>query len=432
MNHGTEQYETIIVGSGAGGATLAKELTKRGKEVLIIEKGGHYSSFGTFEDLVQYHDASDSTKGLRYSQEGVMLLRTYMSGGSTVVSCSNGIRSLEKELADLNIFLEKEFSEAESELGIAPVPEQFLSSGSRAIKNASEELGYIMELMPKFVDQTRCSNCGNCFVGCRHGAKWTALEYLEKARLNGADILNNTTVHKIITSNGSVKGVLTGSNGKTRKILADRVILSAGGLSTPLILFRSGIWNAGTGLFCDTFVNVYGVTSALNQVQEIPMALINREFYQNEGFILSTFINPISISRFAELGPQALIVPLDKLIGLMVKIRDERSGYIQPDGTITKPVTQKDQEKLQKGISMAKKILAKAGADIGSFMISKYQGAHLGGTAAIGEVVDRDLQSEIKNLYVCDGSVLPVAPGLPPILTIIALAKRLAKKLAGP
>ena len=57
-------------------------------------------------------------------------------------------------------------------------------------------------------------------------------------------------------------------------------------------------------------------------------------------------------------------------------------------------------------------------------------GSHPGGTAAIGRVVDKDLQTEIDNLFVCDGSVLPTSAGLPPILTIVALAKRLAKQLA--
>jgi len=38
------------------------------------------------------------------------------------------------------------------------------------------------------------------------------------------------------------------------------------------------------------------------------------------------------------------------------------------------------------------------------------------------------LQTEVKNLYVCDASAFPYSPGMPPILTIVALAKNLAKK----
>ena len=65
-----------------------------------------------------------------------------------------------------------------------------------------------------------------------------------------------------------------------------------------------------------------------------------------------------------------------------------------------------------------------------SILVSKPQGAHHGGTAAIGKIVDSNLATKVERLFVCDASVLPVAPGLPPILTIVALAKRLAKKLA--
>jgi len=429
MNKSVKKYDIIVVGSGAGGATVAKELALRGKDVMVVEKGEQYSSFGTMKDIISFHDASTSNTGLRYSEEGVMLLRTFMAGGSTIVSCGNGIRCLEKELTDLDISLVEEFSEAELELEIAPISEDFLSEGSRAIMSASKELGYTMELMPKFINQTLCSNCGGCFAGCQNGAKWTAFNYLEQAINAGADIIYGTSVHEIMAKNGKVRGIISENKQGVIKILADTVILSAGALSTPLILNNSGIQAAGKGLFVDIFVNVYGVTTGLNLKNELPMALVDIEFYDDDGFILSTFINSIKISRFAELGSQALATHPDKLIGLMVKIQDERSGCVHPDGTISKQATQKDQAKLRRGVKVAKEILAKAGADDKSFMISIPQGAHPGGTAAIGEIVNNNLETEIENLFVCDASIFPVSPGLPPILTIVALGKRLAKTL---
>jgi len=72
-----------------------------------------------------------------------------------------------------------------------------------------------------------------------------------------------------------VRGIITGTTRKFNKIFADKVIVAAGALSTPLILEHSGIQHAGTGLFVDTFVNVYGVTNGLNQKDELPMALID-------------------------------------------------------------------------------------------------------------------------------------------------------------
>lgn len=422
-------YDFIIVGSGTGGATLARELAILGKKVLVVEKGSHYENFGSLDDILQFHDASVSNRDLRFSEEGIMLLRTFMAGGSTIVSCGNGIRCLEKELAGLNITLEDEFLEAEREMNIAPISESFLSPGSKAIMRASEELGYHMEYMPKFINPSLCSNCGNCFTGCEKGAKWTAVDYLYEARDQGAEILFDTPVQEVITSNGKVSGIITRSNQEPFTYFADRVILCAGALATPLMLNRLGLEDSGKGLFVDTFVNVYGITRGLNQMHELPMALVDKEFYHDEGFIISTFMNPIKISRFAELGSQALTTPLENLLGMMIKIRDERTGTVHPNGIISKSVTPVDQQRLQKGMAIAKEILVKAGADEESFMISIPQGAHPGGTAAIGEFVDSNLETQIDNLFICDASVLPVSPGLPPILTLVALGKRLAKSL---
>jgi choline dehydrogenase-like flavoprotein len=425
----SSEYEYIIVGSGIGGAAMAKELAERGKSVLLIEKGKHYSQFGNIEDIVRFYEVSKLTKRLRYSEEGVMLLRTFMAGGTSVVSCGNGVRCLEKELADLGVDLEAEFTEAELEMGIAPISKSLLSHGSQAIIVASEELGYRMELMPKFINPALCTSCGHCCAGCQSGAKWSAMKFLQQARQSGANIIYGNTVRGVLVKNGKAKGVFAEGPEGQIKILSDRVILCAGALTTPLILQQSGIEDAGTNLFVDTYVNVYGITTGLNQIREPPMALINREFYHDEGFVISPFVNHFKICRFAELGAMGLTIPLDKLLGLMVKIQDESSGFIFPDGAVSKKVTYKDQLRLNKGSAIAKEILTKAGADHKSLMISRPQGPHPGGTAAIGRIVNSDLETKIENLFVCDASVLPTSPGLPLILTIAALAKRLAKRL---
>ena len=205
MNNG--KYEFLIVGSGAGGATLAKELSKKNKRVLVIEKGKYEQKIGTFQDSLRFYDGNKLTKVPKKSKEGVILYRTIMAGGSTVVSYGNATRCLEEELADFGINLDEEFAEAESEMNVLPIDRKLLSEGSEKIMWASKELGYQMELMPKFINPDKCKTCGQCSFGCAKDAKWTALNYLEEAKQNGIDIIYNTSVEQVLTENGKVKGI---------------------------------------------------------------------------------------------------------------------------------------------------------------------------------------------------------------------------------
>jgi choline dehydrogenase-like flavoprotein len=95
----------------------------------------------------------------------------------------------------------------------------------------------------------------------------------------------------------------------------------------------------------------------------------------------------------------------------------------------SKPMTNNDKKRINEGAELSKEILRQIGIKNKDIVTSKVQGAHPIGTAAIGTVVDNSFQTKIINLYVCDASVLPEAPGLPPILTIMALAKKLSKQL---
>jgi len=57
--------------------------------------------------------------------------------------------------------------------------------------------------------------------------------------------------------------------------------------------------------------------------------------------------------------------------------------------------------------------------------------AHPGGTMRIGNLLDKDCQSPIKNCYCMDTSIIPEPWGLPPVVTLVGMAKRLSKKLLG-
>lgn len=419
----------LIVGSGAGGATLARELSKHSQDVIVVERGVRAQQLGSFRASLSFFDANRTTKIPRKSKEGVTLWRTLMAGGSTVVSCGNGTRCLETELAECGIDLQREFEEAESDMQISPIAENLRSEGSEAILAASHKLGFEMKPMPKFIDPERCKQCGQCVFGCPHEAKWTALDYLDEAELNGAKVLYNTSIDSVLTVDQTAQGATGICPNGALEIQSDVTILAAGGLGTPVILQKSGIGEAGSGLFIDLLVNTYGITGELNLCREPTMSLVNHEFHHDKGFILSPYVNHSKMVRFMELGAKGFTLPDRKLLGIMTKTADESSGRVYPDETVSKPVTESDWARLDEGAAIGAEILIEAGVDPKSIITSGPQGAHPGGTAAVGKIVDEDLQTSTRNLFVCDGSVLPKAPGLPPILTIVALAKRLARHL---
>ena len=119
----------------------------------------------------------------------------------------------------------------------------------------------------------------------------------------------------------------------------------------------------------------------------------------------------------------------NRLLGMMTKIRDERTGEVKSDGTIKKTLTRQDEEKLNEAHEINKRILVAAGADPKSIFRGVYESGHPCCTAVIGEVVDENQETRLVGLYVSDASVLPSPLGMLPILTIVALAKRLASHL---
>ena len=427
--------EVLIVGSGVGGATVAKELAVRGKKVTILEKG-HYHRLGTEGRAQGFYSGTQGFSGFLRSPrekalEGVEIARTFMVGGTSVVTFANGVRSLQTELSTLGLDLEEEFSEAERELKITPVPDRILGERTRRLIAAATELGYDIKPMPKFIDFSKCRSCGMCVLGCQYGAKWSSQRFIGEAQRAGAKLLTDTTVDQVLQSNGEVKGIRIRGPSGSRDIEATKVVIAAGGLGTPVILQRSGIANAGTNLFVDLYVDTYGLLDEGGMKDELGMAALIDEFHKKNGFILSPVLDTtLDMFWYLPLSKKMRAFARKRTLGMMTKITDDDAGRIDRDGTIHKPVTESDTKKLEEGDAISREILTKAGANPRTLYTTKVHSAHPGGTAGIGRVVNRDLETEVRGLFVSDASVFPQAPGLPPVVTIIALSKRLSKRLA--
>lgn len=238
----------------------------------------------------------------------------------------------------------------------------------------------------------------------------------------------------IITENGKAVGVIASRFGKETRYYARSVVLSAG-TGNVGILRNAGIKEAGQGFCCDWFQFAGGIIPDINSVKANPMSVGTLAHYESDGLVvLPVFPN---WSQFAVLlgmtGMKNLSVFPDfwKYTGLMVKIRDDSAGEIYSDTSFSKPITQTDQKKLDKGVGIIKKVLKKAGAADDSFIALKPSGAHPSATCRINEVVDQNLETRIPNLFCCDSSVFPSSLGLPVVWTAVSLGKRLANYMDG-
>ena len=187
-----------------------------------------------------------------------------------------------------------------------------------------------------------------------------------------------------------------------------------------MILRNSGIEDAGREIFFDPFVSVGGYLKDINFNTEVQMAGL----VVGENFVLSPHF-----SSFIRANIPDDSVTDEDILSIMVKTPDECRGYVDDDGDVVKINTIQDIRYLAEGVATAGFILKEAGVDPNTIGSTVYRGAHSGGTAPIGKIVDSNQETEIKGLFVSDASVLPISPGKPPILTILALSKRLADYL---
>ncbi len=403
--------KVVIVGSGAGGATVARELASF-FDVMIIERGARV-------------EGKDAFKCYANVPSAVKIMRAFCLGGTTVVSVGNGVR-FHDEIAGIRL----DYENVERDIGVHPLPDSLMGEGTRMIAESASDMGFDVERMPKFIAASKCIQDGRCAFGCSTSAKWTALNFVEHAEKCGASVITETVVEEIVVRGGEVKGVVARPSHSTNAkfIEADAVVLAAGALETPLLLQKAGLPASPDSLFTDTFITVGGVIpertkkdARMNFSREIPMSI----FIQFENFILSP--------HFARDLPNALRrnginARNSEVLGIMVKIKDEEKGVIR-NGSVEKGVSAHDAEILAEGASIAGAILVNAGVLPGSLVSTSPRGAHPGGTAKIGVAVDRNLETEASGLFVADASLLPEAPGAPPILTIVALAKHAADVL---
>jgi len=434
VTHISLESDVVVVGSGPGGSTLARELARAGKRVLLLERGIDHRArryYGTYLGAMIYCDRA----GLLFTREGLNIVRPLMLGGATSMYCGCAAPPPPWLKAKYGVDIDGEVAETMRELEIAPLPENLRGEASTRIAEAAQSLGFQWEPQLKFMKPARAHpfDCGaKCMLGCRCGAKWNAAEYADEAVSAGASIVMRACVKRVLIENSRCVGVNGKIKGMPFTARAVTTVLCAGGIGTPRILQNSGFPEAGVGMTMDITVMVYGFGKEKGITNEPPMTWSweNAE----DGYMLSTLADPWLMFPLimALKGPKyPFYWPWwGRLLGVMIKLKDEVSGGVLPNRRISKPMTRGDRERLARAERVCREILLKAGADPRAIFMSPQRGTHPSGTVRIGTMLDTDLGTRTEGLYVCDASAFPEALDRPTVLTIIGLAKRLAKHLS--
>ena len=427
MSSQNNTFDVIVVGSGPGGATVAKELCAEGKKVLILEWGPNPVLKGSFLQFARH--ALVPGKSLLITGQMLGLFRGIITGGSSVFYYGTCFKVPEKMLSSYGIDISQEIAQTRQELPIAPLKDEMVTPMSRRIMSSAQDLGYNWDKFDKFMYQDRWRPEHKFgYYGDPNDVKWSAKMYVEQALENGATIINNAKVSKVIMEGNSACGVAYRTGfGKKHKAYASKIVICAGGIGSPVILRNSGIERAGYDFFFDPLISVCGTVNDIKAGNEIPMS--TGILLEDEGYMMTDMsVPPILHMMFeAEVLKLHRMFSQKKTLRIMIKARDTLGGEISKGGGVKKMLSKQDRQRLLNGYKRATSILSNAGAK--NIHKTWYFAAHPGGTVKIGELIDSDLKTQFDNLYVCDCSVIPEAWGLPPTLTLICLGKRLAKHL---
>ena len=422
---------TVVVGSGPGGAAVARGLALRGQEVLLLEQGAYHRPEGSYLTMFRMSDRFFSLA----SVEGTQMVRLLTVGGSTLAFLGTAFEPpvwlKEKHGIDLAPYVE----EIKRELDVQVMPERLIGEGAKRIMEAARAEGLDWHPMPHFIDYAKCSDgCRKLFAGSAKGAKWTARVYVEEARAHGARLETQMQVRQVLSANGRVTGVRGTCPSGAFEVEAERVVLSAGGLGTAPLMQASGFPDAGRGVIIDPLILTYGVHPGHGSGRDVPMGCGTIDL-QDEGIVLMDCIDPWPLYLYGLVMGNPKAVPTFRhfphTLGIMAKIRDGFSGWVMPDGTVSKPLAEEDNRLIARGADISGRILRRAGCHPASIVSTPPRGAHPGGTVRIGDQINTDLETGMAGLYVCDSSVIPEPCGMPPVLMILGLARRLVAEQLG-
>lgn len=252
-------YDVVIIGSGAGGGTVAKEmvpLVRDGKKVLVLEQGPRISADECNGRETEMAPALYEDEGGFLTTEGTMTLafgRAY--GGSTVVYTGTSMQPPERIIRGWNIpgvthaDLDARARKYAGENNVHRLEDELLNENNRLFVKGCEAAGFEAEQFP--INVKGCKGSSLCNLGCPNNAKQgTHAVQLPEAERGGVEVVTRASAmriedHAVLVR---VSQKATGSKGAPSewapgdyRIRAGIVVLAGGAVGSPALLLRSGL-----------------------------------------------------------------------------------------------------------------------------------------------------------------------------------------------
>jgi choline dehydrogenase-like flavoprotein len=475
--------DVVIVGSGAGGATLAAELAEGGLDVVVLEEGGYHTTdaFSADASAAVRKLYRDGGATIAIGEPVVMYQEGRAVGGSTVVNGGMSWRTPEKILerwhheAGLTGIRAKDmepwFERVERRIHVRHQDPESIGVDNLLLKQGADAKGW--KVIPNLRNQVHCAGSNNCAFGCPTGAKQSALvSYVPRALHFGARLYADVKVDRITRHGKRATGVVghvRTADGRRHNIAvrAKLVASACGAIHTPALLARSGVHSPsgqlGGNLSLHPNTKVIAVFDRdVRGWEGVHQAFQVREF-QDEGFLFAAVNIPPGIVAMttrhygAELGE--LMHDYDKMVIAGMLVEDTNVGRVRTIGGHPQAFYQLsdfDAEKLKRGVGLLSELLFAAGAkkillpfegvddlhgpdDVHRIFTStipkrsmEVVTVHMMGTARMGKERDRAVTDDFgfvhdtERLLVSDASLFPTPIGVNPMETIQALATRTA------
>ena len=482
----TLRCDVVVVGSGPGGATVARDLAALGAEVIVVEAGPwvqpHELPADPVESLTRLYDGG----GFRFTKgrAPMRLLHGRALGGTSVVNsaiCWRLPRDVHDEWVASDAALRDELPwesldraghDIETFLGVETTHPRVAGGNNLLMGRGADRLG--LSHQPTRRNTLGCQGLARCNAGCPKGAKLSMDRSMLPAAVGlGARIVTSVEVDGILRDGGAATGVsgVAAGGGRVRIEAGRAVVLAAGAIATPILLLENHIRGGPVGhhLQCHPGIGVAGrftevVRSWEGATQGHEVTGLMTDGIKLEALALDPSVLAHGVDRIgSDLAEE--MARLSCWASWAAPIRAQTHGTVSPGRRAPKvrfDLVPDDVHRIRRAITALGEVMFAAGAvevavgvagfdrhvtDVKPLRRLSDEGptdprayalvvSHLFGTCRMGSdpeasVVRPDFRHHrVDRLYVADASVFPTNLGVNPQISIMTMAALCARSVA--